>query len=116
MDAGEAYAPTEEQVYLVLVLAGDPSADDALVGAYLRVARDAILAARNPLADDPSSCAWEARYDTLLCEVAADLLCRRGAEGETAHKENGVDRTWASAGISRHLLQRVVPRGRVMGA
>lgn len=116
MDAGEAYAPTEEQVCLVLVLAGDPSADAELAGAYLRVARDAILAARNPLADDPSSCAWEARYDTLLCEVAADLLCRRGAEGETAHKENGVDRTWASAGISRHLLQRVVPRGRVMGA
>lgn len=112
----EAYVPTDDQLVLARTLAGDPSADDALVGAYLRVARDAILAARNPLADDPSSCAWEARYDTLLCEVAADLLCRRGAEGETAHRENGVDRTWASAGISRHLLQRVVPRGRVMGA
>ena len=111
----EAYAPSAEEIALVRTLAGDPSADDALAGAYLRVARGAILAARNPLADDPSSCAWEARYDTLLCEVAADLLCRRGAEGETAHKENGVDRTWASAGISRHLLQRVVPRGRVMG-
>ena len=115
MDAGEAYAPTEEQVYLVLVLAGYPSADAELAGAYLRVARGAILAARNPLADDPSSCEWEARYDTLLCEVAADLLLRRGAEGELSHRENGVDRTWASAGISRHLLQRIVPRGRVMG-
>ena len=96
-----AYVPTGDQLAMARTLAGDPSADDALVGAYLRVARDAIR---------------EARYDTLLCEVAADLLCRRGAEGETAHKENGVDRTWASAGISRHLLQRVVPRGRVMGA
>ena len=83
---------------------------------YLPLAASAIMAARHPFSADPDAEVWEARYDRLQCEVAADMFMRRGAEGETAHSENGVSRTWASAGISRHLMQRVVPLAKVPGA
>lgn len=108
-----------EKLGLALDLAGacDQTGEAArLMGsAYLPAARDAILAARNPFSADPSAETWEARYDRLQCEVAAAMYDRRGAEGETAHSENGVSRTWGSAGVPRHLMQRVVPRGKVPG-
>ena len=103
---------------LALSLCGvEPGTADAalVVGAYMPLARAAILAARNPYADDPSSAPWEPRYDTLMCEVAADMFARRGAEGEVSHGENGVTRTWGAAGVSRHLMQRVVPLAKVPG-
>lgn len=103
----------EEKAALVRTLLGeDPG--DAVVEGYLGVARDLILEARNPFSADPTAENWEARYDRLQCEVAVELVARRGAEGQTAHKENGVDRTWADAGVSSALIGRVVPRARVV--
>ena len=42
------------------------------------------------------------------------MFNRRGAEGEISHKENGVDRTWATAGVPKHLLSRIVPIGKAV--
>lgn len=93
---------------------GTPAA--ALVSdVYMPLARDVILRARNPFAADPASVDWESRYDVLQAEIAAELFSRRGAEGEVSHNENGVNRTWASAGVSKHLMARIVPRGKVPG-
>lgn len=103
----------EEKAALTGALMGDAPGDD-VVEAYLGVARDLILEARNPFSADPTAESWEARYDRLQCEVAVELMSRRGAEGQTAHKENGVDRTWAEAGVSSSLMGRVVPRARVV--
>lgn len=109
-----------DKLALTLALCGIDATDEssttdvALVeSAYLPSARDAILAARNPFSADPTAEEWEPRFDRLQCEAAAELYARRGAEGEVTHNENGVNRTWGSAGISKHLMQRVVPRGKV---
>lgn len=82
---------------------------------YMPLARDIILRARNPLAPDPTAVEWEGRYDVLMCEIAADLYNRRGAEGEITHNENGVNRSWGSAGVSKHLMSRIIPRAKVPG-
>lgn len=88
--------------------------DGSLVrDAYLPLAKEVVLSARNPFAEDLADYLWETRYDRLQCEIAADLFFRRGVEGQTVHNENGVNRTWASAGVSKHLMQRIVPRGKV---
>ena len=50
-----------------------------------------------------------ARYDMLQCMIALDLWNKRGAEGQTAHSENGINRTWASSHVSPDLLKLIVP-------
>ncbi|MBY4798348.1 phage head-tail connector protein [Collinsella sp. AGMB00827] len=108
----------EDKVVLALALCGiaESHPDAQLVTtAYLPLAERAIMDARHPFSKDPKSEAWESRFDMLQCEIAADMYNRRGAEGEIAHDENGVNRTWAVSGISRHLLQRIVPKGKVPG-
>lgn len=92
----------------------DGSVPDATIHAYLGIARETILGLRNPFSSDPSGEEWETRYDGLQCEMAVDMYSRRGAEGEVSHSENGVSRTWEGSGVSRHLVERVVPRGRVV--
>lgn len=50
-----------------------------------------------------------ARYDMLQCMITVDLWNKRGAEGQTAHSENGINRTWASSHVSPDLLKLIVP-------
>ena len=50
-----------------------------------------------------------ARYRNLQVQIAAELYAKLGAQGQTAHNENGINRTWASANISDALLSRIVP-------
>ena len=40
-----------------------------------------------------------AKYDTVHVEIAAYMLNKRGAEGETAHSENGVSRSYEDGDI-----------------
>lgn len=104
-----------DKLNLTKALAGGGSdVTDALAASYLNVAKDKILAMRNPFSADPSEEAWEARYDTLQCEFAADMINRRGTEGELTNTENGVTRKFASDGVSPSLVRRVVPRGRAL--
>lgn len=48
-------------------------------------------------------------YQNVQVEVAAYLLNKRGAEGETRHDENGVERTYESASVPESMLKGVVP-------
>ena len=50
-----------------------------------------------------------ARYDYLQCEIAAYLLNKRGAEGQTGHSENGISRSYESADVPESLLSAVTP-------
>ena len=51
----------------------------------------------------------EDRYLDLQYKLALDLYNRMGAEGETVHKENGIDRTFDGSWMSVQLLQEVTP-------
>ena len=42
-------------------------------------------------------------------EVAAYLLNKRGAEGETAHSENGISRSYEDGDVPSSLLRDIVP-------
>ena len=55
-----------------------------------------------------------ARYDAIHVEVAAYMLNKRGAEGETVHLENGVSRHWEDGSIPPSLLRRIVPNAGVL--
>lgn len=53
---------------------------------------------------------YEERYSNLIYEMALYSLTKMGAEGETTHNENGVNRSYASGtAYPRELLNRIIP-------
>lgn len=85
---------------------------DAVLMDCMETAKSAILARRYPFGGGPDE--LPRRYLDLQFRIALELVNKMGAEGETAHNENGVSRTYQSAWISDELLREVVPYGRVV--
>ncbi len=107
-----------DKIQLVNKLYGDTEVSDELISVYLDIAMSRILHKRNPYAtEELTEDDFEPRYDYLQCEIAVFLLAKRGAEGQVAHKENGIDRVWGNWGIDVPipLLNQVVPKGKVIG-
>ena len=92
---------------------GDNVPDDDVLEDCVETAKVAILNRRYPYrdwpVDDYGETYVEARYEDLQFRIAVDLYNKIGAEGETAHNENGVSRTFESSWISEQLLSEVTP-------
>ena len=50
-----------------------------------------------------------AEYELLQCEIAAYLINKRGAEGETSHSENGINRSYESGDVPESMLKSIIP-------
>ena len=88
--------------------------DDGTLNDCLDTAKAAILNRRYPFGDWPvdeetGEAVLEARYSDLQVRCAVDVYNKKGAEGETAHSENGISRSYESAWVSETLLQEVTP-------
>lgn len=86
--------------------------DDNVLSAYLDMAEQAILVRAFPFGDGTEE--MPSKYDHLQCEIAAYMINKRGAEGETVHLENGVSRHYESGDIPQSLLHRIVPMAGVL--
>ena len=86
--------------------------DDAILEDILESAKSAIMARRYPFQEWPEE--LENRYLDLQFRIAMDLYAKIGAEGQTGHSENGINRTWESSWISSELLHDVTPLSRVI--
>lgn len=82
--------------------------DDSVLLSYLNIAGDAILNRAYPY--DNSQTEVPIRYINTQVNIAIYLLNKRGAEGETSHNENGVNRSYGSADIHDDMLKNVLPR------
>ena len=60
--------------------------------------------------EDTSSMEMPEKYQSLWIDATVFLLLKRGAEGETTHNENGVNRSWASDDLPVYMLKEIVPR------
>lgn len=78
----------------------------------LESAKAVILSRRYPFGEVPDEI--EKRYQDLQIRIAVELYNKRGAEGETSHSENGISRTYSSAGVSEELLREITPKGGVV--
>ena len=78
----------------------------------LESAKAVILSRRFPFGEQPEEI--EAKYKDLQIRIAVEMFNKRGAEGETAHSENGVSRSYASANISEDLLKEITPKAGVV--
>ena len=80
----------------------------------LETAKYAILARRYPCTayptDEVGNAVLDPRFQDLQLRIALDLYNKQGAEGETAHNENGINRTYESSWISEQLLNEINPR------
>ena len=74
----------------------------------LDAASDIIMQRRYPFSDFPNE--LEARFWGLQIRIAVDLYNKQGAEGEVAHTENGVSRTYGAENVSTDLLNEITPK------
>lgn len=88
----------------------DSNATEAVVLAYLSKAESAIMRRAYPYGTNKE---MPERYAMLQCELAARYFFRMGSEGEVAHSENGISRTYESAN-DEDLLKEVVPHIKVV--
>ena len=100
-----------EKLSMLRVMVGQPNegdwSDDVLIS-YLNIAGRKIINRAYPYDDTITEV--PRRYSYLQCDIAAYLLNKRGAEGETAHSENGISRSYASADVPEAMLSEVIPR------
>lgn len=100
-----------EKKAALTAMTGEANAD--VLSTYLSLAKGAILRYAYPVTTPPVD--FPAEYDELQVEIAAYKLNKRGAEGETSHSENGVDRSYENADIPRSMLRGIVPYVGVVG-
>lgn len=81
--------------------------DEAVLMDCLESAKSAIMTRRFPFQKWPDEI--EPQYMDTWYKVALDLYNKSGAEGELAHSENGVSRTYESSWVSEQLLSEIVP-------
>ena len=100
-----------EKLSLLRVMVGKSATDegwsDAVLISYLKIAGSKIIERAYPY--DETVEEVPRRYGVLQCEIANYLLNKRGAEGQTAHSENGVNRTYESADVPESLMSEVIP-------
>ena len=99
-----------EKLTLLRAMVGTPNTDenwsDDVLISYLTIAGRKIINRVYPYDDEVKDV--PRRYGYLQCEIANYLLNKRGAEGEIAHAENGVNRSYESADVPESMLSEVV--------
>lgn len=95
-----------EKLQLLKAMVGESDTEEVLL-AYLNIAGSKILNRAFPYGTEETEV--PARYDFLQCEIAAYLLNKRGAEGQTGHNENGISRSYESADVPESMLSAVTP-------
>lgn len=94
-----------EKIAMVTAMTGET--DESVISAYLYIAGQKICRIVYPF--DESITVVPARYDHLHIEATVYFLNKRGAEGEMAHGENGISRTYEDSDLPESMLRGVVP-------
>ena len=103
-----------EKLNLLKALVGTVGFDEEkILEAYLRIAESIILKRLYPFDKDGEK-KLPGSYAVKQCEIASYLYNKRGAEGETAHDENGIKRTYESGDVPPSMLKDIVPFAEVL--
>lgn len=95
-----------DKLALLKTIYGDGE-DDNVLEAYLSIAAEAILNRLYPFKKTETEV--PEKYTLTQVNIAVYMLNKRGAEGETRHNENGIDRTYESANIPESMLKDIIP-------
>lgn len=97
----------EKIAYLRNKLLPDNPTDEELA-ALLYITKGAILNARYPFGYEEDM-EVPARYEHIQLQACVVLYNKAGAEGQTAHSENGIARTYEAGDIPQSLLKGIIP-------
>lgn len=101
-------------VALCEIPAGEVVESD-IISYYLEPAADIVWNRLHPYSNDATPYDnFPNKYSKKVVEVAVYIYNKRGAEGETAHNENGVNRTYESASVPESMLRDIVPFTRTL--
>lgn len=92
---------------LEVLISPDTASQDMLT--YLLEQAGGIVLNRRYPFGVPEEATVPAAYEHIQLQIAVELFSKMGAEGQTAHNENGVNRTYEAADVSPSLLRRIVP-------
>ena len=98
----------EQKIEKLKVLISPDTANDPLLLYLLEQAEGIILNRRYPFGA-PEGATLSVYHQQIQIRMAVELFNKMGAEGQTAHDENGIKRTWADGDVSPTLLRMVVP-------
>lgn len=95
----------EEKKQMLQAMTGE--SDDGVLSTYLSIAGNKVCRKAYPF--DPSQTTVPTQYETVQVEIAAYMLNKRGAEGEKAHSENGISRSYEDGDIPPTLMRQITP-------
>lgn len=98
---------TESEKLTALKAMVGGSDTDEVLSTYLMLAGRKIIARAYPY--EPDVTEVPTKYEYLQLEIAAYLLNKRGAEGQTSHSENGISRSYENADIPSSMLRTITP-------
>ena len=96
----------DEKLTALKAMVGTSDTDDVL-STYLTLAGRKIIAKAYPFQNTVTEV--PVQYEYLQIEIAAYMLNKRGAEGQTSHSENGISRSYENADIPSSMLKVVTP-------
>jgi hypothetical protein len=85
--------------------------NENIVSAYLNLAKSKVLRQAFPYKNVEI---LPERLHAITIEITVYMLNKRGAEGESRHSENGIDRTYENADIPSSLLRQIIPSAEVI--
>ena len=98
----------EEKLARLAVLISPDEASEELMYQLLEQAGGIVLNRRYPFGI-PEPAEVPAAYEHIQIQIAMELFAKMGAEGQTAHNENGISRIYEAADVSPSLLKRIIP-------
>lgn len=101
-----------EKLTMVKAMTGEK--DDTVVSTYLSISGNKILRRAYPY-DDTKTVVPD-KYAHTQVEIAVYLLNKRGAEGQTAHGENGISRSYEDGDVPPSLMREIVPCAGLVGS
>lgn len=100
-----------EKLAMLKAMTGEK--DESVFSTYLSIAGNKILKRAYPF--NSTVTVVPDRYAYNQVEIAAYLVNKRGAEGETAHSENGISRSYEDGDVPPTLLREIVPCASLIG-
>lgn len=85
--------------------------DETVIKSYLDIAAEIILNRVYPfrVLDEEPSPEVPMKYQMKQVEITCFLMNKRGAEGETSHNENGINRSYENAYVPDSMLKDILP-------
>lgn len=103
------------QLEILKLRIGDdlPELSDDLLTEYLSEAEAEILNRLYPFGDGTE--VLPVKYEKLQIAIAEFFAVKRGAEYESSHNENGINRSYGENHIPEYLLRQITPIAKVVG-